>query len=489
MNSAANRLSYEELYRQNISLLADIEYLKEENSQLKRFIFGQRRERFVPGNPAWQLQLDLGIEQQEVSTQSETISYQRRKKNIKPAPHGRKELPAHLPRHDTVIEPHEDITGMKKIGEEITEELDYKPGSLFVNRYIRPKYAKADGNGILIAALPSRPIEKGIAGPGLLAHVAISKFMDHQPLYRQKQQFKRQGVDLSDSTLGDWIKYTYEMFIPLYELHKERMLKRFYLMADETPIKVLDINKKGRSHTGYFWVYYDPLGREALFDYRPNRSRDGPNEILLNFKGHLQVDGYNGYDESGRREYITLLGCMAHSRRYFEKALPNDKKRASWMLEKIRLLYMIERFAKNHQLSFDERLELRKENALPILAEMRTWLDREKLETLPKSLMGKAIGYMLSFWDRLVGYLNDGRFEIDNNLVENAIRPVALGRKNYLFAGSHNGAQRAAILYTLISTAKLHGHDPYEYLKDVINRIADHPFNRLEELLPANWSA
>jgi len=158
------------------------------------------------------------------------------------------------------------------------------------------------------------------------------------------------------------------------------------------------------------------------------------------------------------------------------------------MLEKIRLLYMIERFAKNHQLSYEERRSLRQEHALLIMTGMRDWLDREKLEVLPRSLMGKAIGYMLTFWDRLKRYLDDGHFEIDNNLVENAIRPVALGRKNYLFAGSHNGAERAAILYTLISTAKLHGHDPYEYLKDVISRIADHPYNRLEDLLPANWS-
>jgi hypothetical protein len=311
-------------------------------------------------------------------------------------------------------------------------------------------------------------------------------------------QFKRQGVDLSDSTLGDWVKEICELVIPLYNLHKEELLKRSYLMADETPIRVLDGQRKGQSHTGYFWVYYDPLNKEALFDYRQSRSRAGPGEMLVNFQGHLQVDGYNGYDETGRRDGITLLGCMAHARRYFEKALPNDKKRAAWMLEEIRLLYMIERFARNQRLTFDERLALRRENALPIMTEMRAWLDHEKLQVLPKSQMGKAIGYMLTFWERLLLYLEDGRFEIDNNLVENAIRPVALGRKNYLFVGaqrksllfgtgSHNGAQRAAILYSLISTAKLHGHDPYVYLKDVISRIADHPYKKLQELLPANW--
>jgi len=422
-----------------------------------------------------------------METRVEEISYKRKKVTAKPAPHGRHELPAHLPRHDLVIEPAEDTAGLAKIGEEITEELDYQPGSLFVNRYIRPKYARADGSGIIISPLPSRPIEKGIAGPGLLAHLAISKYLDHLPLYRQRQQFKRQGVDLSDSTLGDWIKATCELVMPLYNLHKEEILKRSYLMADETPIRVLDGKRKGQTHTGYFWVYYDPLNKEALFDYRQNRSREGPNRMLAGFRGYLQVDGYNGYDETGRRDGVTLLGCMAHARRYFEKALPNDKKRATWMLEKIRLLYMIERFAGNQQLTFEERLVLRRENALPVMTEMRAWLDHEKLQVLPKSLMGKAIGYMSTFWERLMLYLEDGRFEIDNNLVENAIRPVAIGRKNYLFAGSHNGAQRAAILYSLISTAKLYGHDPYVYLKDVISRIADHPHKRLQEFLPVNW--
>lgn len=487
MNRTTQRPSYQELLQETIRQAAEIEYLNQELLQLKRFIFGQSRERFVPAGAPSQLSLELGVPEQACALKSESVSYQRTRKVKNPGPHGRHELPAHLPRHDTILEPAEDTSGLLKIGEEITEELDYEPGSLFVNRYIRPKYARADGTGVLISPLPSRPVEKGIAGPGLLAHVAISKYLDHLPLYRQRQQLKRQGVDIADSTLGDWIKATCELLRPMYDLHKKHLLKRFYLMADETPIRVLDKQKKGQSHTGYFWVYYDPLAQEALFDYRTNRSREGPNEMLADFQGHLQVDGYNGYNETGRRDGVILLGCMAHARRYFEKALSNDQKRAAWMLDKIRLLYMIERFAQNQQLAFDERLVLRREHALPIMDQMREWLDREKLEVLPKSLMGKAIGYMLTFWERLERYLDDGRFEIDNNRIENAIRPVALGRKNYLFAGSHNGAHRAALLYTLISTAKLHGHDPYEYLKEVISRIADHPFNRLDELLPVNW--
>lgn len=495
MSIEADQRSYQEVEQENIQLHAEIVYLKQELAQLKRFIFGQSRERFIGSDSSSQLELDLGDEKQTVQAESETISYTRKKKSLKQTTHGRNPLPDHLPRHDHIIEPDEDTSSMQKIGEEITEELDYKPGSLYVNRYIRPKYALpvrrpygSDDQGVVMAALPSRPIEKGIPGPGLLAHVAISKFLDHQPLYRQKQQFKRQGVDISDSTLGDWIKAGHELLTPVYERHKQYLLKSDYLMADETPIKVLDRGKKGKSHRGYFWVYYDPLGKAVLFDYRPGRGREGPHEILSGFKGHLQVDGYKGYDKLGQKTEITLLGCMAHARRYFEQALSNDKKRAEWILDKIRLLYMIERFAKNHHLSFEERLALRRENGRLILTEIKAWLDREQMEVLPKSLMGKAIGYMQTLWDRLERYVDDGRFEIDNNLVENAIRPVALGRKNYLFAGSHNGAKRAALYYTLISTTKQHGHDPYEYLRKVMSCIADHPYKKLDELLPVNWA-
>ena len=481
MNVAEKQISYDELLAENIQL-------KQELADIKRLIFGQKRERFIPGQSDNQLSFGLGLEPSAgIEESTEQITYQRKKKTAKYAPHSRQELPAHLPRKEIIIEPEESTEDLKKIGEEITEELDYEPGTLFVNRYIRPKYAKGKSEGVIIGDLPSRPIDKGIPGPGLLSHIFISKFVDHLPLYRQRQQFKRQGVDLSASTLDNWITSGYDLLLPLYDLQRERIIKKEYLMADETPIQVLDKLKKGKTHRGYFWVYHDPLGKEILFDYQYTRGRDGPYQVLKDFKGYLQSDGYNVYDDIGQWESITLLGCMAHARRYFDKSLSNDKKRSEWMLSQIQELYKIEAFARDNHFSHEERYNLRQSESVPILDEMKAWLDTTALQVLPKSTMGKAIGYMLGRWKYLKRYVEDGRFEIDNNLIENAIRPVALGRKNYLFAGSHNGARRAALIYTLVANAKLQGIEPFAYMRDVISRIADHPYKQLADLLPVNW--
>ena len=222
-------------------------------------------------------------------------------------------------------------------------------------------------------------------------------------------------------------------------------------------------------------------------DYQNSRSRAGPFGILQDFKGYLQTDGYNVYDEIGQWESITLLGCMAHARRYFDKSLSNDKERSEWMLSQVQRLYKTEAFARNNRYSHEERYNLRQKEAIPILDEMKAWLDTKALQVLPKSTMGKAIGYMLGRWKYLKRYVEDGRFEIDNNLIENAIRPVALGRKNYLFAGSHNGARRAALIYTLVANAKLQGLEPFAYMRDVLSQIADYPYKKLADLLPVNW--
>ncbi|MEA1948441.1 MAG: IS66 family transposase [Thermodesulfobacteriota bacterium] len=481
MNAAEKQLSYDELYSEYLKL-------KQELADLKRLIFGQKRERFIPGQKDHQLSFGLGLEVSAgLEETNEQITYQRKKNKAKYTPHSRQELPAHLPRREIIIEPEEPTEGLNKIGEEITEELDYEPGNLFVNRYIRPKYAKGESEGVIIGDLPSRPIDKGIPGPGLLSHIFISKFVDHLPLYRQRQQFKRQGVDLSASTIDNWVTSGYDLLFPLYEIQRERIIKKEYLMADETPIQVLDKLKKGKTHRGYFWVYHDPLKKEILFDYQNNRSRAGPFQILQDFKGYLQSDGYHVYDEIGQWESITLLGCMAHARRYFDKSLPNDKKRSEEMLTLIQGLYKTESFARDNHFSHEERYNLRQREANPVLNEMKAWLDTTALQVLPKSALGKAIGYMLGRWKYLKRYVEDGRFEIDNNLIENAIRPVALGRKNYLFAGSHNGAKRAALIYTLVANAKLQGLEPFAYMRDLLSQIADYPYKKLADLLPVNW--
>ena len=468
-------------------LLLENERLKIENANLKRLIFGQKRERYIPIKPDNQL-LFPGFDQKEdVQIETEQISYSRKKSVKKVVPHGRNRIPAHFPRKEIIIEPEEDTNGMTRIGEEITEELEFKPGTFFVNRYIRPKYARPDGEGVVIGMLPSRPIEKGIAGPGLLAHVMISKFVDHLPIYRQRKQFLRQGIDLAESTMNGWVKSIYEILTPLYEAQRVQVLRTDYLMADETPIRVLDFLKPGTTHRGYYWVYYDPVHPKLFFDYRPGRSRAGPNDILKEFNGYLQSDGYKGYNEVTNRPSVTGVGCMAHARRYFVEAKESDAERCEWMLSTIQKLYKIERLARDDGLSHDQRYNLRREYSVPILTEMKAWLDKEIFKTLPKSAIGKAIAYMLNQWSRLEQFVTDGRLEIDNNLIENAIRPIALGRKNYLFAGSHEGAKRAALIYTMVANAKLQGLEPLAYLRDVVARIADHPMKKIDDLLAINW--
>jgi transposase len=473
--------TYEELAIENVRLKAEL-------ANLKRLIFGQKRERFFPAGGDENQMVLTGFDQKnQPEIKTEQISYIRHKVVKNPSPHSRQPLPSHLPRKEIVIEPEEDTKDMKKIGEEITEELEYKPGSLYVNRYIRPKYARADGEGIVIGMLPSRPIEKGMAGPGLLAHIMISKFVDHLPIYRQRKQFLRQGVDLPETTVYGWVKASCDLLLPLYEVQKKRILASDYLMVDETPIRVLDPMKSGVTHQGYYWVYYDPVQNEALFDYRMSRSRAGPNELLENFIGHLQTDGYTGYDEVSGKKEVVSVGCMAHGRRYFMESRDSNTESSDWMLTHIQKLYKIERQAREAGLSPKERYQLRQEKSVPVLEAMKAWLDQESLKVLPKSVMGKAIGYMINQWPRLVVYVTDGRLEIDNNLVENAIRPVALGRKNYLFAGSHDGARQAALIYTMVSNARLKNLDSFSYIRDVISRISDHPQKRIDELLACNW--
>ncbi len=489
MNEAVLPNTYEELLQAYHCLESELLFVKTELANLRRLVFGQKSERFVSATADAQLELNLGVEPLAlVEGKKEHVEYDRVvERTVKVTPHGRMKLSADLPRVEVIIEPQENVTGLKKIGEEITEELEYKPGQLYVQRYVRPKYALPKDQGIVIGRLPNRPIEKGVAGPGLLAHVAISKFMDHLPLYRQSQIYKRDKVEIAVSTLSDWMKYTGEVLTPLYELHRDQILSSQYIMADETPIKVLDKEKKGSTHLGYLWAYNDPLERQVLFDYRPSRSREGPQELLAKYNGHIQTDGYVVYDEFKARPGIILLGCFAHARRYFEQAKDNDRERSEWMLKAVQKLYLIEKKAREGNYSYEQRYLIRQEESIPILKEIKAWLDREILIVLPRSAIGKAIAYMYNRWSRLEKYVSDGRLEIDNNLIENAIRPIALGRKNYLFAGSHEGAKRAALYYSLLGTVRLQNVEPFEYLRDVLTRISDYPYKNLTDLLPANW--
>ena len=323
-----------------------------------------------------------------------------------------------------------------------------------------------------------------MAGPGLLAQIVIDKYVDHMPLYRQMQRFERTGLKLPYSTLTDWVSATCKLILPLYESLKAEVLKSNYLHADETPIKVLDKDKKAGTHRGYYWVYQDSIKKIVFFDYQESRGREGPTGILEDFEGYLQTDGYSVYEVFDKRKQITLMHCMAHARRMFHDALDNDKERSTYALDQIQQLYVIERRCKEEGLNFAEIKEVRQQKSLPLLESLGKWMRNEYMQVTPKSAIGKALAYSLERWSKLSLYTEDGMLNIDNNPVENSIRPVALGRKNYLFAGSHEAAQRSAMLYSLLGTCKMHGIEPYNWLRNTLEIIATHPINRIKELLP-----
>lgn len=461
-------------------------------SQLEKMVFGSRHERFVPDNGAVAGQLTLGLDaeaigERTIASQEVTVIKNNIKVEKKAHP-GRMALPADLPREIITIQPAQDVSDLVKIGEEITEQLDVTPSKFFVRRFVRPKYALPQGEGVVIGKLPSQPIDKCMAGPGLLAQVIIDKYVDHLPLYRQEQRFSRVGITLAPSTLCNWKSSICNLITPLYDALVKEVLQTNYLHVDETTIKVLDQDKKGTTHRGYFWVYHNSHQKIVIFDYRKGRTGEGPSEILKYFKGHMQTDGYQVYEDFDDGENITLLHCMAHARRKFSEALQNDKDRSEYVLQYMQQLYAIEQHARDKKMSFEETYQLRQQQAVPILNHLGKWMKENYVQVTPKSSIGKALAYSITRWEKLCIYATNGMLCIDNNPVENSIRPVAIGRKNYLFAGSHDAAQESAMIYSLLGTCKMHNINPWEWLKDVLTRLPDHPINKIKELLPHNWT-
>lgn len=470
------------------TLQQEVYYLKLQLEKLKRLHFGQKRERFEVNPNQPQLPFDMKEEEVKLLEEetTEKISYERKK--IKSSHAGRVPLPEHLPVEIIEIYPNEDITDMVCIGQEVTEELEYTPASYFIKRYIRYKFAPKDKENVHIGSLPSRLIEKGIAGPGLRASILVDKFVDHLPLYRQGQRFKRIGIPIPPSTLEGWTRQSLHTIEILYEHLLQQTKAKGYLQADETTIRVQDPdNKKGSCHLGYYWVYHCPIDGTVLFNYQPGRSTAAADYVLEGFKGYLQSDGYNVYEGIGNREGITHLACWAHARREFEGALGNDKQRAEIALIMIQSLYKVEAEARERNFSPGERKELRLVRSLPVLNTLGKWMKDEFMsgKVLPKSAMGKAIMYSLNRWELLNAYLYDGMLEIDNNLIENAIRPLAIGRKNYLFAGSHEAAKRAASIYSFFAMCKKEEVNPYEWLKYVFENIMETKVTCLNTLYPS----
>lgn len=477
-----------ERLRQNIKVKeresdSEISSLKEQLAQLYKLISGFKSESFIAQATMDQLSL---FSEEKVATDEEapkqTITYTREKKKHQ----GRNALPENLPVREVIIEPEEDTQELIKIGEEITETLEYTPASLVKRRTIRPKYGKAEGNGVLIAELPSRPIDKSIVEASLLAHVLVSKYIDHLPFYRQIQMFKRDfGWEPAQSTMSDWMASCCQLLEPLYNTLKQKIISSDYIQADESPIKVLDSDKKGKTHQGYQWVYHDPIQKLVLFNYRKGRGQNGPKELLAGYKGYLQCDGYTVYDKIGADPDVSLAGCLVHARRKFNDALDSDKKLAEKALAVFRKMYLEERKIKEETpQDFQARKTVRDARIKPLLKEIKQWIEAEQFNVLPKSPIGKAMTYFINQYPKLEAIFSDGRIELDNNLIENAIRPMAIGRKNYLFCGSHKAAQHAAMLYSFFGTCKMQNINPREWLQETLERIPDHSIQKLEELLP-----
>jgi len=491
-----------ELYAKTLQ----IEHLRAQLAVLRRHRFGRSSEKL--DREIEQLELTLGELEEGVAESKSRAA--RAEKASAPAArasedhkHGRKPMPAHLPRERTVHEPAPTCTAcggtvLRKLGEDVTELLEYIPSSFKVVQIVRPKWSCRACETIAQAPLPSFPIERGRPGPGLLAQVVVSKYADGLPLYRQSEIYARQDIDIDRSTMADWVGCMAALLDPLVAAIGKHVCAGEVLHADDTTVKVLAPGL-GRTKTGRLWAAVRderPFGATtapaAFYRYSADRCAEHAHVLLGSCRGFLHADGYAGFnnlfanDPKTGKPRLTEVACWAHARRniyevYESTASPLAKE----ALERIADLFAIE--ARINGRSPVERLAVRQREAAPLLTELKSFLDKALTEISGKSNLAKAIRYALTRWTALTRYTTDGRLEMTNNAVERAIRPLALTRKNYLFAGADSGGTRAAAMYTLIETAKMNGLDPEAYLRDIIARIADHPINRIAELLPWNW--
>lgn len=492
LRSTAERLSSE---RDNLQGV--VEKMRDELQQLRRMLFGRKSERFIPSNPS-QLKLDFeGVaelkEEREYAAVQAATPTRHKEPAVRPAKPTEERLRRifsdHLERREEIIEPEEIPAGGKRIGEEVTELLEYKPGELYIRRLIRPKYALPHGEGVVIGQLPSLPLPRTNAGPSLLAQLLVGKYQDHLPLHRQTGIFARAGVQLKASTVSDWVQGAAELLEPLYEKLRERVLGCDYIQVDESIIPVLDKDKPGATRKGYHWVVRSPELRSLFFHYdKGSRAQYVVVELLKDFQGAVQSDGYGAYDIYENKQGVLLLGCWAHIRRKFEHALAEDPERSEYALRVIGQLYALEREVKEQGLPPDKIKAIREKDAYPLIREFERWVENTANSVTPQSALGKAVRYAYALYPRLSRYVTDGRYRIDNNLAENAVRPLALGRKNYLFCRNHEAAYHTAIVYSLLGTCRLWEIDPIRWLTDVFSRIQDCSVKRLEELLPHMWT-
>lgn len=485
--------------------------LEEENLKLrqellyyKRFCYGRRSEKRMPEKPRGPLfalfegQEHLPEETPDIQPIAEEIrveSYNRKKKKIKKQIPRREKIPADIERRTRIIHPADvDWQTMVKIGEDVREILHYIPGQFYVDRIVRPIYkAKEREKDSLSTPLYQAPvietfIDKSFAGTSLLAQIIIGKYMDHLPVYRQLAIFKRGGVQLSASSVGGWIHEVATQLYPFYQSLVENVLASGYVQIDESTLPVID-NEKKRAVKGYIWAVRDVINNQVFFHYdRGSRSQKVLISLLRDYQGVVQSDGYEAYSIYEDKKGVLLLGCWAHARRKFENALSEDKKQATLALDYIGLLYQIEANMKEKNFSPEQIAQERERLAYPILMRFEQWMLSTHSGLLPKSLLAKAIEYTFSIYHRLIRYVADGRYQIDNNGIENAIRPLAIGRKNYLFCGNHDSAEDTALYYSLLGSCKLAGVNPMEWFLEVLENIKDCKKNDLGKFFPQNWA-
>lgn len=467
-------------------------------AKLEHQLSGLRRHRFGARSESLD-QLELTLEEEEIAVaKAAPADRPRDTDDAAKAKPKRKPLPANLPREDQLLSPGDtcgDCGGaLKVLGEDITEELDYVPGCFVVNRIVRPRMACKTCEAICQAPLPARPIERGRPGPGLLAQVLVSKYADHLPLYRQSQIFEREGIDLDRSTLCDWVGKSAALLEPLADAIGRHVLNGPAIFADDTPIK-MQAPGTGRTKTARIWTYVrderswlGPDPPAAWYRFTVDRKGQHPAEHLAHYKGWMHADGYSGFNELYRSGGIREVACMAHIRRKFVDVFQAEGSViAEETIKRIAGLYAVEKAGRGRPP--DERVKLRQEQAKPILDDLERWLHTQLPRISGKSELAKAIRYALSRFKKLRPWLEHGSLEVDNNSAERAMKPVAIGRKNYLFVGSEGGGKAAATAYTLVETAKLNNVDPQAWLTDVLCRIAEHKITRIDELLPWRYAA
>jgi len=489
---------YEEQKQENESLRMEVMKMQLYVRKLSQIVFGSKSERFIP-SPA-QLALDMYTEATASScslAEAQKVTYTRlgskpKKQRVV------SELSTYLdalPQVYETLEPDSVPAGAIKIGEDRMRTLEVDPGKLFVKVTIIPRYKLPTEDDtvttIIAAAAPDRPLPRCMVGASVLAQILVDKYCDHLPIFRQVKRFERSGVYLPYNTILDWAGKTIDLMEVLYEALKKEILVTNYIHVDETGLKVLcsKENKKNRHiHDGYLWCYHSSIRRLVFFDYQHGRGEKCTEGILRSFRGIIQTDGWQVYEKVvAKQKDITQICCLAHARRKFQEAIVYDPALAEYALARFQAVYEIERYCKDQGLSHEEITRVRQEKTVPILQELHRWMMDRYKTLLPSAPLTIAINYSLERWDRLCAFTENGMLSPDNNAVERSIRPVALGRKNFLFAGSQKGAHHIAMIYSLLGTCKLNNINPYNWLKDVIERINAHPMSRIAELLPHNW--